>query len=239
MDSEPEYHKHDYFNFYPASGTSNKQQTENCDSTQSAQENPLFKHTGGRKHTAQHPGTQQYTPKYPGTNQRFSQHPGTNPFSTQEIRTSHHPAQYPGANQHPTQHPGITQCFTPLLGQIPCGGTTHYTGPGKFPEPPLYTPYLGTAQYPGTSKEFAGRMPYNTTSQFQQTAAQFSDGTECTRENPSRQQVLGSIGASIIGNLNSKVLGNTSVQPQNFNAYQFTTPNVEEGQLDGPQNVSF
>ena len=80
-------------------------------------------------------------------------------------------------------------------------------------------------------------MPHNTGSLFQQTATQFSDGTECTRENRSGQ-LLGNIVASIIGNLNSKIFGNTSAQPQNFNSYQFKTPNVEESQPEGPQNVS-
>ena len=239
MDSEREYHKHDYFNFYPACGTSINRQTENCDLKQSEQQNTPFKHTGETENTAQHPGTQKYNPKYPGTNQHFSQHPGTNPFSTQEIRTTHHLAQYPGANQHSTKHPGLAQSSTPLLGQFPFGVATHYTGTGKFPGPPLFSPYLGSAQHPRTSKEFVGNMPYNTVSQFQQTAAQFSDGTKCTRENPSRQQVVGNIATSTISNFNSKVFGNTTAQPQDFNADQFTSLNVDERQLDGPQNVSF
>ena len=225
MDSEREYHKQDYFNFYPACGTSNNQQTEDCDLTRRMQQNTLSNHMGGTKLTTQHPGTP-----------HFSQHPGTNPFSTQELRTTHRPAQYPGANQHSTQHPGSTQCFTPFLGQYQFGRNTHFTGSVKFPGPPLYTPYLGPTQYPGTSKQCEGGMPYNIGSQFQ-TATQFSDGTECTRENPSGQ-LLGNIGKSIIGNLNSKVFGNTSVQPENFNVFQFASPNVKESQPDGPQNVS-
>ena len=236
MDSEPKYHKRDYFNFYPACGTNKNPQTENCDLTHSVQQNTLSNQSGGTQYTTQHPGTQQYTQKYPGKNQHFSQHPGTNPFSTQEIRTPHI-AQYPGDNQHSTKHSGITQYCTPHLGQYQFGRTTHFTGAAKFPGPPLYTPYLGTAQYPGTSKQFLGRMPYNTGSQFQQTAIQFGDGTEGVKENPSGQ-LLGNIGASIIGNLNSNVSGNTSAQPQNFNSYQFTSPNVEESRPEGPQNVS-
>ena len=237
-DSEPEYHKRDYFNFYPACSTSKNPQTKNCDLAHSVQQNTLSNHTGGTKHTTQHPGTQRYTPKYLETNEQFSQHPGTNPISTQEIRSTPHQAQYPGTYQPSTQHPGITQYFTPHLGQHQFGKTTHYTGAAKFPGPPLYTPYLGTAQYPGTSKQFVGRMPCNNRSQFQQTATQFSDGMECTRDNSS-WQLLGNIGASIIGNLNSKVFGKTSAQPQNFNSDQFTSPaNVEESQPEGPQNVS-
>ena len=238
MDSEPEYHKRDYsFNFYPACSTSKNTQPGNCDlPTHSAQQNTLSNHTGGAKHTTHHPRTQQYTPKYPGKNQHFSLHPGTNPFSTQEIGTPHL-AQYPGANQHSTQHPGVTQYFAPQLGQYQFGRTTHYTGAEKFPGPPLYTPYLGTAQYSATSKQFVGRMPYDTGSKFKQTATQFSEGKECTTGNPSGQ-LLGNIGASIIGNLNNKVFGNTGAQPQNFNSYQFTSPNVEENQPEGPQNVS-
>ena len=236
MDLEPEYHKRDYFNFYPACDTSKNRQTENCDLTHSAEKNTLCNHTGGTKHTTQHPITQQYALTTPGTNQHFSQHPGTNPFSTQEIRTPHL-AQYPGANQHSTRHPGITQYFTPYLGQYQFGQTTYYKRAAKFPGPQLYTPYLGTAQYPATSTQFGGRMPHNTGSLFQQTATQFSDGTECTRENPSGQ-LLGNIVASNIGNLNSKIFGNTSAQPQNFNSYRFKTPNVEESQPEGPRNVS-
>ena len=235
MDSEVE-HKRDYFNFYPACGTSKNPQTKNCDLRHNAQQNTLSNHSGGTKHTTQHPGTQQY----PGTNHHFefSQHPGTNSFTTQEIRTTPHLAQHPGANEHSTQHPGITQFFTPHLGQCQFESTTHNMGAAKFPGPPLYTPYLGTAQYPGTSKQFVGRMPCNNRSQFQQTATQFSDGMECTRDNSS-WQLLGNIGASIIGNLNSKVFGKTSAQPQNFNSDQFTSPaNVEESQPEGPQNVS-
>ena len=203
MDSKPEYHKRDYFNFYPACGTSKTAQTENCDLTHSAQQTTLSNHRGGTKHTTQHPGTQQYTPKYPGTN----------------------------------EYPGITQYVTPHLGQYQFERTTRHTGTAKFPGPPLYTPYLGTAQYPGTSKQFVGRMPYNTGSQFQQTATEFSDGKECTTENPSGQ-FLRNIGARTIGNLNSNVFGNTDAQPQNCNSYQFTSPNVEESQPEGPQNVS-
>ena len=229
MDSEPEYHQHDHFNFYPAPGTSSNQQTKNGDLTHSAQQNTLLNHSGGTKCTTRHPGTQQYTPKYPGASQHFSQHPGKDPFSTQ--RTTHHLAQYPGANQHATKDPGITHCFTPHLGQYQFGRTTHYTGAGKFPGPPLYTPYMSIAQYPGTSQQFAGRMPYNKGSQFQQTGTQFSDGTECARENLSWQS-LGNIGTSIIGSFNSKVLGNAS-------EYQCTCPNIEKSQLERPQNVSF
>ena len=237
MDSEHYYKQHDYFNFFPACGTSNNQRTENCDLTHSAQQNTLLNHAGGTKHTTQHPGTQQYTPKYPRTNQHFSQHPGKDPFSIH--RTTHHLTQYPAANEHSTQHPGITHCFTPHLGQNQFGRTTQHTGAGKFPGPPLYTPYMGTAQYPGTSQQFAGRMPYNTGSQFQQTPTQFSDGTECARENPSGQ-LLGNIGTSIINNFNSKAFGNKSeTQTKNFNLYQFTSPNVQESQLERPQNVSF
>ena len=238
MDSKPEYHKRDYFNFYPACGTSKNAQTENRVLTYSAQQNTPSDNTGGTKHTTQYPGTQQYTPKYPGTNQHFSQHTGTNPFSIpEEIKTTPRLAQNPGANQHSTQHPGITQYFTPHLGQYQFGRTTCHTGTAKFPGPPLYTPYLGTAQYPGTSKQFVGRMPYNTGSQIQQTATQFNDGKACTTENPSGQ-LLKNIGERIIGNLNSNVFGNTAAQPQNCNSYQFTSPNVEESQLEGPQNVS-
>ena len=152
----------------------------------------------------------------------FMQYPGTNPFSAKETKTTLHQAQYPGANHHSTQqHPGITQYFIPHLGQYQFGRTTHYTGAAKFPGPPLYTPYLGTAQYPETSEQFVGRMTCNTGSQFQQTATQFSDGMECARENPSGQ-LLGNISASIIGNLKSKVFRNTSAQPQKFNSYQAT-----------------
>lgn len=238
MDSEPEYQQQDYFNFYPACGTSYNQQTENCDLTHMAQQNTLSKHAGGTKHTAHHPGTQQYTSDYPGTNQYFSQHPGTNPFSTKDIKTTHHLAQYPGANQHSTQHPGTAQYSTPHLGQYQFGRTAQYTGTAKFPGPPLYTPYLGTAQYPGTNQQVVERMPHNTGSQFQQTATQFSNGTESTRENPCGQ-VVENIGTSNTGNFNSKVVGNASAQPQNFNVHQFTSPSGEESQLERPQNVSF
>ena len=235
MDSVPEYHKRDYFNFYPAWGKSKTAQTENCDLIHSAQQKTLSNHSEWTNQAAQHSRTQQY----PEINQPFTQHQGTNPFSSpEEIKTTPHLAQNPGANQHSTQHPEITQYFTPHLGQYQFGRTTPYAGTTKYPGPPLYTPYLGTAQYPSTNKQFVGRMPYKTGSQFQQTATQFSDGKECTRENPSGQ-LLGNIGASIIGDLNSKVFRNTSAQPQNFNSYQFTNPNVEESKPEGPQNVSF
>lgn len=175
MDSEPEYHPHSYFNFYPASGTNNSQQTENCDVPQSEQKDTLPKHTGGSKNAEQHLGTEQCTPKYPGTSQHFLKHPGTNRFSTQEIRRAHHKPPSPGANQHSALHPRNTQCFTPHLGQYQFGKTTHYKGTGKFPGPPLYTSYLGTAEYPGTSKQYVGRMLYDTGSQFPQMVTPLSD----------------------------------------------------------------
>lgn len=240
MDSEPEYHPHSYFNFYPASGTNNSQQTETCDVPQSEQKDTLPKHTGGSKNAEQHLGTEQCTPKYPGTSQHFSKHPGTNPFSTQEIRTAHRQPPNPGANQHSAQQPGNTHCFTPPLGRYEFGKTTHYKGTGKFPGPPLYTPYLGTAEYPGTSKQYVRGMLYNTGSQFQQMVTPLSHvvGTECTRENPSGH-LLGNIGTSILGNVNSKVFGNASSEPQNFNLFQFTSTDVEESHLEGSKNVSF
>ncbi|XP_078361236.1 uncharacterized protein LOC144645531 [Oculina patagonica] len=192
------------------------------------------KHTGATQQTTQHPGTDQHTMQYPGTNRHFSQYLATNPFSTQQIAMSHHSTQNANLSQLSPQHPGTTQHSTPHLGQ-----TSQYTETSKFPGPPLYTPYLGVAEYPGTKPQFEERTPFTTCegSQLEQTVTQLHSGIQFTGGNS--LQALENNGALNSAFNDSKVVGKTacsSVQPQNSNVDQFGRPSIKESPLKRLQN---
>ena len=235
MDSEPEYKRHEYFNFRPAgcpaaTSSCSQQTTENHDSTRGAQSTHP-EHMAAAQDTTLHPGTDQNTSQYPGTNQNFSQRP--NPLAQQMGTTHRDSTQYPGANHHPPQHPGTTN--SPMIvkgsfgkctlhpGQYQFGRTSQYTGTSQFPGPPLYTPYFVT----------------ETGSHFQQTATQLDSGVQRTAENT--WNTLGNNSTENSSFNNSRILGNTacpSVQSQNSNIHQFAGQNVKESELEMSQDVS-
>ena len=190
------------------------------------------KDTRPTQHTTQHLGTHQNPSQYPGINGHFSQHPGTIPFSTQQITdTTHYPT---GFSQFSPQHLAATQHSKTHPEEA-----SQYTGTSKFPGPPLYTPYLGTAQYPGTNQQFEERSPYAAGLQFQQTPTQLNSGIHFTSGNS--LPTLRNNGALNNTFNNDEVFETkscSSAQPQRSNAYQFSGPNVEESPLERLPNVS-